>query len=143
MLDGTLLKEVFREFQPKLVASLPLKDVIFVSILAKNDFFVDNQTATIKAQKTKADKASYFLNNVIFNDIEKYFVKLLNVMEVYGDKLEGLANEIKEKLGISKCNFENVHDSLLHIVCDPVWQNQSFSLWDEHLQTRYLYALNW
>ena len=106
MLDCPLLKEVLREFQPKLVTSLPLKDVLFVSILAKSDFFVGSQAASIKAQKTKADKASYFLNNVVFNDVEKHFVKLLNVMEVYGDKLEGLASEIKERLGISKYNLK-------------------------------------
>ena len=106
-MDGALLKEVFREFQPKLLKHLPLKDVIFVSVLEKNKFFVGNQTASIKAQNKRADKASYFLNNVVFHDIEKYFVKLLNVMEVYGDKLEGLASEIKERLGISKYNLKS------------------------------------
>jgi len=119
MFANTLLEEVFRDFQMKLVTSLPLNDVIFISILAKNNFFVGTQIDTMKAQKTEVDKASYFLNNVVLHDIDKYFVKLLNVMEVYRDQLELLANEIKERLGISKYihNIENVHNCIYNSVC--------------------------
>ena len=94
-------QEVLREFEPNLVTSLPLSDVTFVSIIV-NKFFVGNQVAMMEAQKTETDKALYFLNDVICSDIEKYFIELLKVMEVYGDNLESLACKIKERLGISE-----------------------------------------
>ena len=93
--------EVFREFEPNLVTSLPLSDVTFVSIIV-NKFLISNQVAMMEAQKMETDKASYFLNDVICCDIEKYFIELLKVMEVYGGNLESLACKIKERLGISK-----------------------------------------
>jgi len=100
-MSGVLCQEVFREFEPTLVTSLPLNDVTFVSIIV-NKFFIANQVATMEAQKTETDKASYFLNDVIYCDIEKYFIELLKVMEVYGGHLESLACKIKERLGISE-----------------------------------------
>ena len=99
---STSLKDVFKDFQPDLVTALPLDDTIFVAIIDKNRFFVGDRKARMKAERTAADKASYFLNNVISCDVEKYFIKLLNVMETYGGHLEPLACNIKGRLGISK-----------------------------------------
>ena len=98
----SIIKDLFRDFQLELVTSLPLNDVIFMAIIVKNNFFVGNQKATMIELRTEADKASYFLNNVISCNIEECFIKLLNVMEAYGGRLERLACNIKGKLGISK-----------------------------------------
>ena len=95
-------RKVFKEFKPKLISSLPLNDVTFVSIIV-NKFFISGKIATtMEAQKTETDKALYFLNSVICHDIEKHFIELLKVMEIYGDNLESLACEIKERLRISE-----------------------------------------
>jgi len=101
-LTNTSFEKVFREFQPQLVASLPLNDVTFVAMIEMNDLFVGIQKATMEAEKTEADKAYYFLEYVISRDIENYFMKLLKVMEAYGGYLQSLVYKIKERLGIGK-----------------------------------------
>ena len=104
-MTGTLLTQVFRQYQLELVTTLPLNDANFVTLLEKNNFFYGDQKATVQAQKTEADKASHFLDSVISRCIEEYFIRLLNVMEVYGGGVESLAHNIKEKLGISKYDY--------------------------------------
>ena len=99
---GTLLAETLKEYQVRLLSSLPMDDAIFVAMLDKNSFFVGNHKATMQSKETKVDKASYFLDYIIERHIDAYFVRLLNVMEVYGGDEQSLAREIKEKLGISK-----------------------------------------
>ena len=99
---GTSLADTLKEYQVRLLSSLPMDDPIFVAMLDKSSFFVGNHKATMQSKETKVDKASYFLDYIIERHIDAYFVRLLNVMEVYGGDEQSLAREIKGKLGISK-----------------------------------------
>ena len=56
----------------------------------------------MESKPTQADKALYFLDNVIKNGLEMYFPKLLQAMENYGGPVKQLAVEIKEKIEMSK-----------------------------------------
>ena len=116
---STSLEEVFRDFQPELVTALPLNDATFVAILVKNEFFVGDQIATMEAKNTAADKASYFLSDVICHDIEKHFIKLLNLMEAYGSDLEPLAHNIKKTLGIGKYDSDHIKIVYLFVKVIP------------------------
>jgi len=77
-----------------------MEDPLFVVLLKQNDFFCGNQEAVMKAQPTPVDKAQYFLDEIVERDIDMYFIKLLSVMEVYGEPIATLASKIKERIGI-------------------------------------------
>ncbi|XP_065898770.1 basement membrane-specific heparan sulfate proteoglycan core protein-like isoform X3 [Dysidea avara] len=101
---GASLAEALKEYQVRLVSSLPMDDLIFVAMLEKSNFFVGNHKATMQAKQTKVDKASYFLDYIVERHVDVYFIRLLNVMEVFGGNGQSLAREIKENLGISVPN---------------------------------------
>ena len=77
-----------------------MDDSIFVAGI--NWFFCENQKSTMESKPTQADKASYFLDNVMKIGLKMYFLKLLQAMEKYGGPVEQLAIEIKEKIEKSK-----------------------------------------
>ena len=93
------LSEAFDQYYEQFIKRLPMDDADFVASV--NYFFHGNQKSTMNAEKTQADKATYFLDNVIKNNIDNCFVKLLNAMEQYGGTAEQLAREVKESIGQS------------------------------------------
>ena len=95
--------QVFKDYQVELIQKLPMDDTIFIALLYQNNFFSGSQKATLKAQQTEADKASYFLDSIVGRDIDSYFVTLLNVMEIFGDPIVTLAREIKKRIGLNSC----------------------------------------
>ena len=102
-MDRKSPSQVFKDYQAQLVQTLPMDDAIFQALLFKNNFFSGDKNATLNAKPTKADKALYFLNNIIGCDADSCFETLLNVMEVFGDSVAALAQEIKEKIGLKSC----------------------------------------
>ena len=94
-----------KRFGGKLL-KLKMNDQQFVEALNAADFFAGNTRAQMESRPTEADKASYFLTNVIDRNVDKYFVKLLNVMEKFdkdGDAaMYDLSQEIKKAMGLSK-----------------------------------------
>jgi len=114
-LDSSVsMKQVLRENLYDLVNSLPMSDSCFLAMLDNNISFVGDQKATMLAKDTDCDKASYFLDKIILPGIDTNFIKLLSVMEAYGDTVEILARKIKEELGISK--YEHVYRKAAHKV---------------------------
>jgi len=96
--------DVYYEFNPQLINSLPMKDAKFSSQLVKKGLFSGNMKAKVKAQPTDADSAEYFLDNVIekplSNEDTEPFEKLLMVMEQFNNQsLKKLARNIRKKLG--------------------------------------------
>ena len=77
-----------------------MDDKKFVAILDKHSFFSGNQKDTMQAKETNADKASYFLDDVIGKDIDTHFQKLLTVMEGFGGPVATLSSEITESIGL-------------------------------------------
>ena len=96
--DKKLLGQVYRDYQEELIRKLPMNDSVFMALLVQKDLFIGNQKATLEAKKTEAEKASYFLDNIIGLDIYEYFKKLLNAMEAFGYPVATLARESKERL---------------------------------------------
>ena len=94
-----------KKFGVKLL-KLKMNDENFVATLNAEDFFAGNTRAQMKSKSTEAEKASYFLTTVIDRNVDKYFIKLLNVMENFdkdGDAaMYDLAQEIKKAMGLSK-----------------------------------------
>jgi len=98
--------DVYYEFNPQLINSLPMKDVMFSSQLVKKGLFSGNMKAKVKAQPTDADAAEYFLDNAIEKPLSNEdsdtepFEKLLMVMEQFNNQsLKKLASNIRKKLG--------------------------------------------
>ena len=91
--------QTFQHYQVELLG-LPMDDKKFVAILDKHSFFSGNQKDTMQAKETNADKASYFLDDVIGKDIDTYFQKLLTVMEGFGGPVATLSSEITESIGL-------------------------------------------
>ena len=94
--------KVFKEFNLKLVTSLPMKDVTFIAALNTKSLFSGDLKNKVKAMPTTPEATAYFLDNKIENDLNfgdnKSFLQLLSVMEEYNESLKVLATEIKGKL---------------------------------------------
>ena len=76
--------DVFQQFYSKLVGTLPMGDVRFIAELFSKGLLPGNLKSQVKAEKTSADKAALFLDDVIepsmTSDGGSSFDKLLNVM---------------------------------------------------------------
>jgi len=75
-----------------------------------------DQRPTMLAKQTEAEKATYFLNNIINKDIEIYFIRLLNEMEKFGGVVKQLAQDIL-KIGIWSCAYVYVCLCVCACVC--------------------------
>ena len=94
--------DVFQQFYCKLVDTLPMDDVRFIAKLYSERLLPGNVKNELKSQKTSADKAAHFLDNVIepsvTSDGGSSFDKLLTVME--GSEyqhVKELAGQIRQK----------------------------------------------
>jgi len=96
--------KVFKNFNGKLVTSLPMKDVVFLAELNTKDLFSGDLKAQVKAMPTATEAADYFLDNKIENDLlnsnTNSFLQLLSVMEQYNEPLKQLATEIKGNIHV-------------------------------------------
>ena len=80
-----------------------MNDSFFMALLFQKNFFGGNQMATLNAKATEADKAMYFLDEIIARNITDYFKILLDAMEEFGVPTTTLAREIKRKVGLKSC----------------------------------------
>ena len=99
------IKKVFKDFRIKLIRSLPMKDIMFMELLNKENLFPGSLKEQIEGKATKSEKAVLFLDEAIQPsiDIDQFerLTKLLTVMsdEVYqDDSLKQLAAELREKI---------------------------------------------
>jgi len=104
------LRETFEEYYSDLVQTLPMMDTIFIASV--NNFFCGDQKKAMEARNTSADRASYFLDNIIESSLEMYFEKLLDAMEVYEGPAGKLAIKIKRTILIGKIDVCQVNESL-------------------------------
>jgi len=95
--------EVFTEYYPQLLSSLPMEDVNFTALLFQKNLFPGNVKSKVRSRSTAQEGAEYFLDTVIHpplrgNDSEP-FMKLLSVMESFNSpSLQKLACTINQKL---------------------------------------------
>ena len=96
-------KEIYNEYNPKLVRCLPLKDPFFLAELTRQNFFSGDLKEEVLAASTQAIATTKFLHKVVERSLdignEKPFNKLLSVMENFNDDiLKELAKEIRQRL---------------------------------------------
>ena len=107
---------------------MKMNDDGFVEALNAEDFFSGNTRAQMESKSTEAEKASYFLKTVIDLNVDKYFIKLLNVMEKFdkdGDAaMHDLAQKIKRAMGLSK-EHTTVYIVFLYICAGTTFNSQS------------------
>ena len=101
------MKSVYEHYYPKLIKTLPMEDVIFIAQLFVKDFLPGDTEEAIKAEKTRARKAAFFLDKTItptfsYDGSSPMFLNLLNVMmDADYMSLTSLAKEIESKLTIT------------------------------------------
>ena len=95
-------KDVYADFNVKLVRQLKLKDPIFTAILTKQRLFFGELKAKVREQSTEAEASSLFLQEAIERSLEtndaEPFMKLLSAMDQFGGPLEKLSTEMKKRL---------------------------------------------
>jgi len=92
--------KIFNKYTEKLIKCLPMNDVCFIAKLSNHKLLPGDTKDQLKAKPTPAEKASYFLDNVIKPALDiddtSSFDSLLSVMEHCGyTHVEKLAREIK------------------------------------------------
>jgi len=95
-------KDVLIQFAPQLLEVMPMGDAIFISRLFAADLLPGNLKAEIKSLPTSADKADYFLDHMIFpnlNNDNTNLRKLLTVMEKSNNvAVKNVATEVKRAI---------------------------------------------
>ena len=57
---------VYQQFYPMLLQVLPMDDAVFVGNLFSNNLLPGDTKRNILSKQTQAEKASYFLDNVVY-----------------------------------------------------------------------------
>ena len=57
---------VYQQFYPMLLQVLPMDDAVFVGNLFSNNLLPGDIKSNILAKQTRAEKVSYFLDNVVY-----------------------------------------------------------------------------
>ena len=114
---GMTPEKALRKFGGDLL-ELKMNDPKFVRTLEGEDFFAGTEKERMLAKPTQADRADFFLDDVIKPGVEAQLPKLLNVMENYDKELDGdmykLAQKIKKAMGLSKdCVKKHIINALL------------------------------
>ena len=106
--------KVLKDFNVKLVTSLPMKDVVFLATLNQNGLFFGDLKAELKAKSTAPQAAGYFLDNKIEKDLingnNNSFLQLLSAMEEYNSSLKTLVTEINQVLSAAASKAEESLD---------------------------------
>ena len=101
-LETMEVKDAYKEFNPQLVRSLPLKDAHFIAELTKQDLFYGDLKEIVAAESTQSNAAARFLYEAVERSLDignrDPFDKLLLVMEKFGSTLNKLVKEIKQKI---------------------------------------------
>lgn len=102
LLQHKMAADVFKQFYGALVKTLPMDDVEFrVELFSRNLLPGDSYAKVQSSSMTQAEKAEYFLSNVIYPELgaevsTKKFEDLLEVMSMSGQ--EALAEKVKGSL---------------------------------------------
>ena len=92
------MDQIIKQFYPNLVKTLPMDDACFRSVLYSADLLPGNLKDQVQSKPTRADKAEYFLDQIIKNEAD--FIKLLEVLEQINDNnsMIELARQIRNEI---------------------------------------------
>ena len=114
--------KILKDFNVKLVTSLPMKDVVFLALLNQKGLFSGGLKAEVKAKSTTTEAADHFLDNKIEKDLidgnKNSFLQLLSAMEEYDLSLEPLVNEIKQALTAVALPVTGKTEESLDVACE-------------------------
>ena len=98
------MKDVYTDYYSKLIIVLPMNDPIFIAKLYASQFLPGDAKEAVAARVTRAEKATFFLDNHIKNGFDDdgsnpLFLDLLKLMEKSDDiVLQSVAKEIRSKI---------------------------------------------
>ena len=110
------LEKVFEKYGIKFCKALPMDDSIFLLMLKSHDILPGDTRDKLESQKTKAEKADYYIQQVIKTSPDLYLPKLLQAMEQYykecnDDVLQELVIHMIAEMNSKSSN------SLIHKIC--------------------------
>ena len=76
-------EKVLKKYSIKLCKALPMDDPIFLIMLENHDILPGDSRDKIETQKTKIEKANYYIQHVIKTSSDLYLLKLFQAMEQY------------------------------------------------------------
>ena len=99
-------KKVYRDFNLKLLESLPMHDAVFLELLKHQNLFPGDLKEQVLARDTRIGKAVWFLDNAIeqplnidnFNPLCKLLTAMTDEMYLKNDSLKQLATKIEQEL---------------------------------------------
>ena len=118
-IEAVVVKKAYKEFNPELVQSLPLKDPFFVAELTKESLFYGSlREEAMSPASTRASATAHFLYNAIECPLDigdKHpFYKLLKVMENFDNlSLNMLARKIRQKI-TPTVSFQ-IHNNIIQL----------------------------
>ena len=80
------LDKVMKNYSTELCKALPMDDPIFLLTLENHGILPGDSRDKIVTQKTKIEKANYYIQHVIKTSTDLYLPKLLQAMEQYYKK---------------------------------------------------------
>ena len=97
------MKQLYTDYYTKLVRVLPMNDALFMAHLYSSQFLPGDAKESVAARTTRAEKASFFLDNYIEKGFEDdgsnpLFLELLKLMQRSDNlTLKSVANDIDSK----------------------------------------------
>ena len=76
-------EQVLNQYNTKLCGTMPMEESKFLQILEKYEILPEDSKHNIQAQKTKMDKADYYIQHVIKASTDLYLPKLIKAIEHY------------------------------------------------------------
>ena len=76
-------EKVFKKYCIKLCKALPMDDPIFLIMLRNHDILPGDSRDKLETQKTKAEKADYYIQHVTKTSPDLHLPKLLQAMGQY------------------------------------------------------------
>ena len=101
-------EKVLKKYGIKLCKALPMDDPIFLIMLENHDILPGDSRDKLETQKTKAEKANYYIQHVIKTSPDLYLPKLLQAMEQY----------------YKEYNDNVIHELVIHMIAE---MNSKFS----------------
>ena len=102
-------ENALKEYSIKLGKTLPMDDPNFLQMLEYYDILPGDSRDKIQAHKTKAEKADYYIQQIVKTSTDLYLPKLIQAMERYCNEytdiaLQELLKQIKAKMNGKFCN---------------------------------------
>jgi len=104
-------EEILKEYESKLVRTLPIDDVVFNCMLNVHEVFTEDELTTIQSQPTPSDKTKKLLHYIIdmlkcanpkvYNCLQEFLI-VMEDYEAQNYDMKSVAREMRDELKICK-----------------------------------------